>query len=107
MTIRQYIRRRWLITTWSVSAGIIAILLLSRSDLPRQHPLVAVLALAGLFGCVATQALIMRRTKCPRCATELGWAASQAAYGKGRDASRCPHCGVNFDDPMESRPKPP
>jgi hypothetical protein len=107
MTIRQFIRRRWLVTTWSVSVGIVALFILSRSDLSRQHPLVAALALLGLFGCVATQVLIMRRTRCPRCASQLGWAASQAAYGKGKDANACPHCGVKFDEAMESRANPP
>ncbi len=31
MTIRQYIRRRWLITTWSAGIAMIAMLVLERS----------------------------------------------------------------------------
>jgi hypothetical protein len=101
MTIRQLIRRRWLITTWSAGGAIIAILVLARSQPPRQQLVIAQFCLVALFACVAGQALVMQWFKCPRCAIPLGWAATQAAFGVGKHANACPHCRVNFDAPMD------
>ncbi len=105
MTIRQYIRRRWLITTWSAGIAMIAMLLLERSLPPRQHLIIALCALGALVAFVAAQAFAMQWTKCPRCAIPLGWAASQAAFGVGKRASACPHCRVSFDAPVDAAGK--
>lgn len=102
MTIRQYIRRRWLITTWGAGIAMIASLLLVRSLPPRQHLVIALYSLGALFAFVVAQAFVMQWTKCPRCAIPLGWAASQAAFGVGKRAGACPHCRVSFDAPINA-----
>jgi hypothetical protein len=102
MTIRQQIRRRWLITTWSAGFAIIAVLVLAHSQPPRQQLVIAEFCLVALFACVAAQALVMQWIKCPRCAIPLGWAATQAAFGTGKHANACPQCKVSFDESLDS-----
>ena len=41
----------------------------------------------------------MWRTRCPICKAAFG-AKARAITGEHPTIDRCPHCGVNFDDPM-------
>jgi hypothetical protein len=101
MTIRQYIRRRWVITIWTAGAALLAILYLARSQPPRQQLVIGEFCLVALMACVGAQALAMQWLKCPRCAIPLGWAGTQAAFGMGKQADACPHCKVGFDAPVD------
>ena len=40
-------------------------------------------------------------TRCPNCRTMLG-AKGRAVTKDNPTVDNCPHCGVNFDQPMES-----
>lgn len=42
---------------------------------------------------------LMWRTRCPICKTALG-AKARAITREHPTIDHCPHCGVNFDDPM-------
>jgi|SRR5208282_3061797 len=100
MTIRQYLRRRWLITTWTAGIALVVILVLAHTQPPRQQLIIAWVCLVALIVCAAAQAMVMQWTKCPRCAVPLGWAATQAVFGSGKHADACPLCRTGFDRPM-------
>jgi hypothetical protein len=94
MTIRQYIRRRWIIRTGFTGVLIAAALLRPHLHPLRQHLVFALYCAAAIVTFVVAQSTAMQSTRCLRCTIALRSAATQAAFGVGKHANACPHCGA-------------
>ncbi len=97
MTIRDHLKRRRNEVVLLVLPGI-ALCVLSAVFVPDSFWLIW-LSLAALFAGLVGVIVLLNRTPCPQCQRPLGSIAARAANGWAQTA-HCPHCRVNFDEPM-------
>jgi hypothetical protein len=105
MTIREYLRRRVVLVrpvSTVCSVACFVLFLFWQDDRHSQTDRNTWLSL-GVMGVLAlaigVQLLSQSRLKCPSCHQSLSKIALVFAWTKDKPAA-CPHCGVNFDDPM-------
>ena len=100
-TIRAYLSRRYRWALGSLVGGALAALL-AGSALGAGGP---GLAFQGACAIVWGGALaVAAATRCPKCRARIAARAAQVIpmlvlYSLGTPPRRCPHCGVNLDDP--------
>lgn len=107
MTIRDYVEgrgtRAYRLTVGSL-LGVITCWVIWSSlskNAPDAKIVIPIAMLLVLFVVIA----YLHRTKCPRCRKSLSAIAARAmSKGAVERANACPHCGVNFDDPIEGPP---
>jgi hypothetical protein len=97
MTLREYMKKP--ITRVSRYSGLVMIGLAAGLAHSSLSTMVFTLVIWGIFFIVAIL-LMQRRTRCPNCKTKLG-ALGRAATKDGATLAVCPHCGVDFDEPMK------
>jgi hypothetical protein len=102
MTIRDYIKRR---VRWAMAIGLCSWLVLAVLGPLGFHgsqlPAFAIIGVIVFIGAILSVQFI----RCPRCSAPLGQtiAIPMALRLGGRQVKFCPYCGVNLDEPMESR----
>src|ERR1019366_10374113 len=99
MTIRDYLKRRRNKAVLFVFPGIL-FCVLSAVYAPDSFWLTW-LSLAAFFAGIVAVIVLLYYTPCPQCQRPLGSVAARAANGWTKTA-HCPHCRVNFDEPMET-----
>jgi len=95
MTIREYLRRRYLkVTAVCLTLGCVPSLLTVHyaPDNTRQRDW----SYAIFWAAVAINVLIVRMTPCPRCRVPLG-AAGGRLFTRRWLIDSCPYCGMSFD----------
>jgi len=98
MTIRGYIKRRFHKVFIPTLLPVLIVLFW-----PMQWSVVVTIVLALLiFVGVAIVSAYMRRSRCPRCSNQLGNSALAVGASRQYVLTRCPHCSVSFDEPLES-----
>lgn len=99
MTIREHLKRRGDTLKYVYVAVLLAIYLVTR--FAHGSPALGVLMISAFIAATTGFVVLMWRTPCLRCARSLGNAASAANNPFSKRVQRCPHCGVNVDEPME------
>jgi hypothetical protein len=106
MTIRDYIKRRFNRIVVITVVPVLTLFLASPFGFEKESPVtVTVLALL-LFAATAILSVALLRTRCPRCSKPLGYSALAVGVERQYVLTRCPHCGISFDEPRESPANP-
>lgn len=98
MTVRQRLKRRFLVLQGLLWAGVAPMVAIEWVIISRKASiawqLAVVAAVVGLF--VAVKQALLRALNCPRC---------QGTLWEGREYAldRCPRCGLDFNDTPSSR----
>ena len=68
-----------------------------------RYPLSLMVLILAIWGLISIGIILVMqwRTRCPNCHTMMG-AKGRAITKDSRTIDNCPHCGVNFDQPVES-----
>jgi hypothetical protein len=68
-----------------------------------HYPLGLMVLLLVTWGVISTAIILVMqwRTRCPNCRAMLG-AKGRAVTKDNTKVDNCPHCGVKFDQPLES-----
>ena len=93
MTIREYLARRATLGRLALVLWVLVVIVVALVFYPRLVGLFGTgVLVVGILPMAALLAVIDRSTKCPRCKGRLA-----------TDLDKCPHCGVDLDEPMEGR----
>lgn len=106
MTIRKFIKRLFLNLLLNILALFVALQILGFCvqlwpQIFAAVPWVYWVAAAALWLTMAWFATKLVSIPCPRCLKSLGGAGLAAVVGI-ETMNKCPHCGVSFDEPMDS-----
>jgi uncharacterized protein with PIN domain len=103
MTIREYLRGRTRLIRPLLFAWItlIALSMIVFPDLTKRWGVAWVLAWS--LPAIAVLYRVFARIRCPRCNASLRSVVNTLINAKARpQIDFCPHCGVSFDEPIES-----
>jgi hypothetical protein len=98
MTIRQYLKRR-LLLTWLEFVGSLILLIVLASYWTRTPVAVSASLVLGMIW-VMVALLIQTQVRCPRCAHILWGIRSDRSLSR---TTECPYCGVSFDESMPQK----
>ena len=102
MTLRERMKRRITKTSFYVMVAGVG----GGAGL-AHYPLGLMTLILVSWGCISIAVILAMqwRTRCPVCDTILG-AKGRAVLKDHPTMDNCPHCGVNFDQPVESVANP-
>ena len=99
MTIREYLRRRFLRITLTVLALDVVTFLLANFA-PEQNRIGSALAFMVVLS-IPAYVIAMIRTRCPKCSQPVGmvaWWVGMRREDRFLATGRCPHCQVSVDE---------
>jgi uncharacterized protein with PIN domain len=98
ITIRDRLRRRMQRTSIFAAASVMGL-----SAGLVHYPLLPMVLILIVWNVIVFSIafVVIRLTRCPICKARLG-AATRKATKEKPTVDRCPHCGVSFDEPVDS-----